>query len=214
VHRLTAFCQEAGARVLVDGAHAPAMLTLDIPSIKADWYVGNCHKWLMAPKGSAFIWAAPARQGEIQPLVTSHGSGQGFHAEFDWVGTRDPTAWLSVPAAIDWHIAAGGAALRQRNAALVETAAQELATQWKTEVGSPTQDSAAMKTVRLPLSGAATPEAAQDFRTLLFRDHRIDVAVVAFAGSLWTRISAQAYNSLPEYRLFAAAVSRRNPPRG
>jgi isopenicillin-N epimerase len=143
---------------------------------------------MMAPKGSAFISAALARHSEIRPLVTSHGSGQGFHADFDWVRTRDPTA-------------------------LVETAARELATQWKTEVGSPAKDSVAMKTVRLPLSRAATQEAAQGFRALLFRDHRMDVVVVAFAGSLWTRISAQAYNSLPEYRLFAAVVrSRRNPP--
>src|SRR5262249_25324357 len=62
VGKLTALCKDAGARVLIDGAHAPGMLSLDIPSIKADWYVGNCHKWLMAPKGSGFIWAAPERQ--------------------------------------------------------------------------------------------------------------------------------------------------------
>jgi isopenicillin-N epimerase len=73
IDKLTALCRDAGAQVLIDGAHAPGMLPLDIPSIKADWYVGNCHKWLMAPKGSAFIWASPARQTETHPLVTSHG---------------------------------------------------------------------------------------------------------------------------------------------
>jgi isopenicillin-N epimerase len=57
IHELTAACRDAGAQVLIEGAHAPGMLPLDIPSIKADWYVGNCHKWLMAPKGSAFIWS-------------------------------------------------------------------------------------------------------------------------------------------------------------
>jgi hypothetical protein len=81
-----------------------------------------------------------------------------------------------------------------------------LAAQWKTEVGSPKHDSVAMKTVRLPLSGEATQEAAQALRASLFRDHRIDVVVVAFAGSLWARISAQAYNSLPEYLRFAEII--------
>ena len=72
-------CRAAGA---VDGAHAPGMLTLDVPAIGADWYVGNCHKWLMAPKGSGFLWASRSAQPELHPLVISHGYGRGFSAEF------------------------------------------------------------------------------------------------------------------------------------
>ena len=111
VRELTALCHEAGAKVLIDGAHAPGMLSLDVPAIGSDWYVGNCHKWLMAPKGSGFLWASPASQAETHPLVISHGYRQGFVAEFDWVGTRDPTAWLTVPAAIDFHFRIGGASV-------------------------------------------------------------------------------------------------------
>jgi isopenicillin-N epimerase len=161
IHQLTQLCQNAGARVLIDGAHSLGMLLLDIPSIDADWYVGNCHKWLMAPKGSAFIWAPPARQSEIHPLVISHGSGNGFNAEFDWVGTRDPAAWMSVPAAIDWHLQAGQLSLRERNASLAEQAAQQLAAIWKTETGSKVSNSAAMKTIRLSADREPSMEAAQ-----------------------------------------------------
>lgn len=206
VDRLTALCRDSGAQILIDGAHAPGMLPLDIPSIGADWYVGNCHKWLMAPKGSAFIWVSPERQTEIHPLVTSHGWGKGLICEFDWIGTRDPTAWLSVPTAIDWHSQAGGRSLNQRNAALVEQAAQELAERWKTGIGAPATAQLSMKAVRLPF-GEPTPEAAQSLRAALFRDHRLDTVIVVFANNLWIRLSAQAYNSLPEYQRLGEIIS-------
>jgi isopenicillin-N epimerase len=205
VHALTALCRGAGAQVLIDGAHAPGMLPLDIPSIRADWYVGNCHKWLMAPKGSAFIWVSPQRQTETHPLVTSHGWGNGFKNEFDWVGTRDPTAWLSVPAAINWHLKAGGPSLNQRNADLVQMAAQELAERWKTETGDPASATVSMKSIRLPFGGP-TNEAAQRLRAALLKHHRVDTAIVAFANGLWIRLSAQAYNSLPEYLHFGEII--------
>src|SRR5262249_4794065 len=82
VRELVSLCHAAGTRVLIDGAHAPGMLPLDVPAIGADWYVGNCHKWLMAPKGSAFIWATPEQQAALHPPVISHGYRQGFTAEF------------------------------------------------------------------------------------------------------------------------------------
>src|ERR1700688_3697803 len=104
-------------------AHAPGMLSLDISAIDADWYVGNCHKWLMAPKGSGFLWASPASQAATHPLVISHGYGQGFAAEFDWIGTRDPTAGLTIPAAIDYHFRIGGQLLSERNIRLARQAA-------------------------------------------------------------------------------------------
>ena len=183
------------------------MLPLDIPAVGADWYVGNCHKWLMAPKGAAFIWASAERQAQLHPLVISHGLGQGFNAEFDWVGTRDPTAFLTVPAAIDWHNRAGGAKLRDRNASLIETAATALASAWNTEIGSRDGNCAAMKAIRLPLRGDATEQLALDLRASLRMDHQIDVVVVAFADRLWARISAQAYNCLHDYIRLADAVT-------
>ena len=98
----------AGVAVLVDGAHGPGQVALDMRGIGADWYVGNCHKWLMAPKGAGFLWAAPQRQAGLHPVTISHGYGQGFVAEFDWTGTRDPSACLAVPDAIAFHHGSAG----------------------------------------------------------------------------------------------------------
>jgi isopenicillin-N epimerase len=207
VRELTALCRAAGLPVLIDGAHAPGMLSLDVPSVGADWYTGNCHKWLMAPKGSAFLWVAPERQADIHPLVISHGYGQGFTAEFDWVGTRDPSAWLAVPAAIDFHERLGGARLRERNAALAREQATLLAEIWKTERGTPDALTGSMATVRLPLRETATAERALELRRMLFDEHRIEVPVTAFAGALWARISAHAYNRPADYARLAACFT-------
>ena len=206
VRELVSLCHAAGARVLIDGAHAPGMLTLDVPAIGADWYVGNCHKWLMAPKGSAFIWAAPEHQATLHPVVISHGYGQGFTAEFDWVGTRDPSAWLAIPAAIDFHLRHGGASLRERNARLAREAATFLAETWRTDRGSSDELTGAMATVRLPVSGEATEAHALQLREWLLRDHRIDAAINPFAGSLWVRVSAQAYNETADYERLVEAI--------
>jgi isopenicillin-N epimerase len=208
LRELTALCHSAGALVLVDGAHGPGMLSLDVPSIGADWYTGNCHKWLMAPKGSGFLWASPARQAETHPLVISHGFGQGFTAAFDWIGTRDPTAWLAVPAAIDVHRRLGGAALRERNAALAREQATRLARVWNTERGAPDPLTGSMAAVRLPLAGPASPERAQELRAKLFAERRIEVPVTAFAGALWARISAHAYNRPADYARLAVCFRR------
>jgi isopenicillin-N epimerase len=203
IHELTSLCRSSGAAVLVDGAHTPGMLPLDIPLIGADWYVGNCHKWLMAPKGSGFLWTSPARQADTHPLVISHGYGQGFTAEFDWTGTRDPSAWLAIPAAIDFHERLGGPSLRAHNTALARDAATLIAQRWRSERATPDPLTGSMAAVRLPPSGAATLHRALELRRLLFDRHRIEVAINPFGGALWVRISAQAYNELRDYERLA-----------
>ena len=122
------------------------------------WYVGNCHKWLMAPKGSGFLWASPASQAETHPLVISHGYGQGFEAEFDWVGTRDPTAWLTIPAAIDFHFRIGGKRERNTRLRLASREPSRQTLENRTRFGRCLDRS--MSTVRLPLIGEATDERA------------------------------------------------------
>ena len=124
---MIARCHAAGVKVLVDGAHAPGMLPLDLPALGAEWYVGNCHKWLCAPKGAGFLWARPDAQAGLHPAVISHGLDTGFTAEFDWTGTRDFSAYLAVPAALEFWTRLGGTAQMARCRALVAEAAAGLA---------------------------------------------------------------------------------------
>lgn len=203
VAEIARLAHAGGARVLVDGAHAPGLVPFDLPSTGADWYVGNCHKWLMAPRGCGFLWAETAQQALIHPLAISHGYGAGFIAEFDWTGTRDPSPFLSLPAALACHRRLGGAALMARNTALARQAARLLAARWRTELGGPPDNFAAMVTVRLPLDGAATVERATALQRQLSDEHRIEVAIMAQAGALWARIAAQAYNELADYERLA-----------
>lgn len=198
-------CRAHGVPVLVDGAHAPGHVDLDVEAIGADWYVGNGHKWLCAPKGAAFL-AASASAREIHPTVISHAYGQGLTAEFGKVGTRDPSPWLCLPDAIELHRRLGGRALRRRNAALARSAGSALAAALGTGLGGPEQDFGAMITVRLPGGMAATPENAARIRDRLWRDHRVETLVIALGGKLWLRLSVHAYNDEEDFAGLAAAL--------
>ena len=99
VARIAAAARAANIAVMIDGAHAPGQLPLNVEEIGADWYTGNAHKWLFAPKGCGMLWTAPSRQSVTLPVVLSHGAPDGYVAGFDWVGTRDVTPWLCFEAA-------------------------------------------------------------------------------------------------------------------
>jgi isopenicillin-N epimerase len=199
-------CHAAHVPVLVDGAHGPGQVTVDLKALRADWYAGNCHKWLCAPKGSAFLWAAPDRQVELHPLTISHGFEQGFRAEFDWTGTRDSSACLALPAALDFHRRLGDAALRARNAALAAEGARLLADHLGTEIGAGPAFTAAMGVVRIPTPAPATAEWAQRLRRRLL-DARTDAPVHALDGAIWLRLSAFAYNELSDFEALASVVA-------
>ena len=204
---LAALCRDAGVPVLVDGAHGPGMLDLDVPALGVDWYAANAHKWLFAPRGCGLLWCHPRHQAALHPAVISHGYGQGFTAEFDWTGTRDPSAWLSVPAAIDFFEENGGDGLRRRNHALAMDAGQYLADAFGTELSAPASMLGAMASVRLPGERPATLEAAITLKTELNARHGVVVQVAALKGALWLRVSAQIYNEIGDYRRVVAALA-------
>jgi len=188
--------------VLIDGAHGPGQVPLDLPRIGADWYAGNCHKWLCAPKECGLLWAAPERQAALHPVTISHGLGRGFLEEFDWTGTRDPSAFLAIGAALEFFESLGGPALMARNADLARRAALFLADYLGTEAVAEAGMSAAMGLVRLPLRGSATPEQAETIRERLL-DARADAPVHVIDGSAWLRLSAHAYNEMQDYERLA-----------
>jgi len=204
VQDIVSLAHAAGAKVLVDGAHAPGQIDLSLTAIGADWYVGNCHKWLCAPKGCAFIHALD--QTNLHPTVISHGYGKGFLAEFDWTGTTDPSRFLAVEAAIAVHRRLGDAALRQRNHDLAAEATLRLAHRMGTEPGGAPAVSGAMGTVRLPVADP-TQEHALAIRSALMQAGT-DAPVHALDGALWLRLSAFAYNHPGDYDRLGERIER------
>ncbi len=203
---MVAGCRAKGVAIAVDGAHAPGALALDVPSIGADWYVGNLHKWAHAPRSSGFLWARKDRQKHLHPTVISWGLGKGFTAEFDWVGTKDPTPYLAAPEGIAFMRELGLESTRAYNHALAWEAACILSARWGAPLDLPETMVGTMVTAPLPgLAGASSEDAARLRDALLLRD-RIEVQLHAWKGKLWVRVSAQIYNERADVERLAEAV--------
>ena len=198
-------CRARGVPVLVDGAHGPGHVELDVDGIGADWYVGNAHKWLCAPKGAAFLCAGDDAP-EIHPTTISHAFGQGLVAEFGKIGTRDPSPWLCIPDAIELHRRLGGRALRERNATLARSAGAALAADLESEPGGPPEAFGAMVTVGLSRDLDASWDTAARIRDRLWHVHRFEALVVVAAQRLWLRLSLFAYNDEADIAGLAEAI--------
>ncbi|WP_193180708.1 aminotransferase class V-fold PLP-dependent enzyme [Nisaea sediminum] len=197
-----------GALVLVDGAHAPGMLDLDLGTIPCDWYTGNLHKWMFTPKGCGFLWTTEAQRATTHPLAISHWYQEGYGAEFEYVGTRDASSQLCLPSALDFIDAHGQAAIRAYNNALVNEAADMLAARWGTERGAGPALTGHMAMVRLPDGFGSAREDAEALRDRLVDDFRIQIPINPLTGTLWCRLSAQIYNEMADYERLAEAVER------
>ena len=193
VAEICAAAREAGALAVVDGAHAPGHVPLDLGRLGADVYAGNCHKWLSAPKGAGFLWACPEHQRWIEPLVVSWGYGaeRSFADRHGWQGTRDPAAALAVPAAIEAHRLLDlercrrlAASFHDRLPPVGESPAPQM---WSTE---------------LP------PGDAVELQRLLYAEHRIEVLVQEWEGRRLLRISIAPYNDAADVERLVAALGR------
>jgi isopenicillin-N epimerase len=209
VAEMISVCHARGVQVLIDGAHVPGALPLDVSALGADWYTANLHKWAHAPRSCGFLWARPDRQRDLHPTVISWGLGKGFLAEFDWVGTRDVSPWLAAPAGIDFLNELGFDAQRRANHDLAWSAARMLSERWGTTLGVTEADVATMVSLRVPPSLGSTSEDAARLRDALLFEDGIEVQVHAAHGQIWVRISAQVYNEMDEYARLAEAVTRR-----
>lgn len=202
--------------LLVDGAHAPGQLDLAVGTVGAAFYTGNFHKWTCAPKGSGFLWVAPDRRDGFRPLVTSHGATlpasaarSRFRLEHDWTGTHDPSAYLSVPVAIDTIARLGGGwpRVRERNRALATAMRDDVAAALGADPidQTPGAPGGSMGAVAVTLPDGADNLSVE--RTLLERG--VEVPIVSHPGSPWplVRISAHLYNRRSDAARLAAALT-------
>ena len=204
VREMAALCRERGVPVAIDGAHAPGQVSLDVPALGVDWYVGNLHKWAFAAKGTGVIWCAPERQAETHPVAISHNLGQGFTAEFDYSGTRDNSAWLAAPAALDYLEAFCAEAIEAHNRTLAGEACALLGEAWSSEPAASSEHRAAMASLRLPGGDVGDRATAHRLALRLREEHAITAGVMVLDGALWLRVSAQIYNEIGDYERLAA----------
>jgi isopenicillin-N epimerase len=207
--RIAAALKRQGVAVLADGAHAPAQIPLDIPSLGVDWYTGNLHKWGWTPRSSGILWAARERQSGLHPAVISWGLDEGFTTEFDMVGTRDPSAHLAAPAALALFREWGLEEIRSYNHHLAWTAAHRLAERWGTEFRTPEELVGAMVMVTLPMRAGTSREEALALRESLLFENGIEVQMNIYGGQMRARISAQIYNDMSDVDRLADAVLHR-----
>jgi isopenicillin-N epimerase len=216
-----------GVETLVDGAHAPGMIPLDLKKLGATYYTGNCHKWLCSPKGAALLYVRHDRQPQIRPLAISHGANSPrdhsrFLLEFSWTGTGDFSAWLSVPESlrvIGELLPGGWSAVMRRNRALALAARDILCD--ALEISPPAPDDMIGTLAAVPLPDMTPADIAgisnglDPLRGKLLRAHGIEVPVFPWLAppKRWLRVSAQLYNSLPQYEKLAAVLKKIFPAR-
>tara|TARA_B110000902_G_C14107838_1_gene513155 strand:+ start:30 stop:716 length:687 start_codon:yes stop_codon:yes gene_type:complete len=206
--------------VLLDAAHGIGMVPLNLDQLGASYTTSNCHKWLCAPKGSAFLHVRKDHQVNIHPLTISHGmsfplgDSTRFRHEFDWTGTRDISALCSIPATIDYMatlVDGGWPAIMQRNHDLVMEGRRILCERLGIEAPCPESMIACIATLRLPAGGGAgIPLHEPDPLHKVLQDkHNIQVPVWSWPSpeGRYIRISAQIYNHVDEYHYLAEALA-------
>jgi len=219
VEELVRRLHQQGIETLIDGAHAPGMVPVDLRRIGPTYYAGNCHKWLCAPRGAGFLYVTRGRQDEIFPPVISHGYNRPrpgysrFQDLFDWPGTSDPTAWFCVGTSIDFleGLLPGGLnALAERNHQYAVTAQSLLVKELTARPLCPPEMLGSMAAVELG-DDPDPPDGFVDQHPLnqkLFEQFGIEVPVYFFpeVPRVVLRVSAQAYNEPGHYERLVAAV--------
>ena len=188
----------AGIVTVVDGAHGPGQLDLDLGALGADFYAGNCHKWLCAPKGCGFLHARAEHRDALRPNVVSWGAeATRFVERHGWQGTADPSAFLALPAAIDFH---------GEHLAPYRAACHELVEEFRPRLGLPLTPPGnawfgQMASVELP------PCDASEVRRLLWDEHQIEVVAEPWNRRPLLRVSVQAYNTRDDLQRLEAALA-------
>ena len=233
IERIVPALAEKGVDVLVDGAHGPGMVPLKIADLAPAYYAGTTHKWVCAPKGTAFLYVRRDRQATIKPLAISHGASDTrtdrsrFRLDFDWTGTFDPAAWLTIPAAIDGlgeMLPGGWPSVIAANTELTAKARAMLAAALHTEVQSPDSMTGSMASLRLPGGPWSRAEVLRRMEMIesALRGRHFEVPLMPWPSpwlvdsgdlpestefELLVRISAHVYNYLGQYERLASILA-------
>ena len=216
---LTKFFEGMGVEVLLDAAHGIGMIPLNLEKLGASYVTSNCHKWLCAPKGSAFLYVRSDKQNKIQPLTISHGhtfplgDTTRFRHEFDWTGTQDISGWCAIPAVIEGMaklIDGGWETIMQHNHDLAIQGRDILCKRLGIEQPCPDEMIACISTIQLPGEIPAKEKMYEPdpLHHLLSKKYNIQVPVWSWPSpeGRYLRISAQLYNSIEQYELLADAL--------
>ena len=219
--RLVKDLQSAGVDVLLDAAHGPGIVPLDLIALDAAYCTGNCHKWLCTPKGSAFLHIRSDRKKFMKPLSISHGASfegtdqEKFEFEFGWPGTQDPTPWLCIPLAIDFLdslVEGGWPEIMERNRKLALEGRRILCNALGTTEPVPDSLVSSIASVEMPGEGEVGPMSMEGdpYHNYLLDEFGIQVPVFPWRhhGRRYIRISAQLYNSVEEYEFLAACLEK------
>ena len=212
IEEIIAGCKARGVEVMVDGAHAPGMIDLDVPRTGATYYAGNLHKWACAAKGCAFVWIAPHRAADIHPCVVSHLYGQSLSDEFSWQGTRDISAWLALPAALQFMSNLGWERVRAHNHALAVWAHKMLCERFQVPPMSPFDGHLLGATATVALPGrlaSMTDDQGKALQQSLYTEDRIEVPLIRWQDTWHLRVSCQVYNHPADYHRLADAIEAR-----
>ena len=205
--------REAGILTVIDGAHAPGQIDLALDALGADFYTGNCHKWMCAPKSAGFLYAPPERQELLQPLIVSHGwdaanpGPSKFLDYFEWRGTHDPAAYLSVPAAIDFMAARDWPRVRAACHQILLDASRQIGAWSGLAPISPdtTEWWSQMRAIPLP------PCDLTALKDRLWDEYRVEVPMVGWGGRHFVRVSIQCYNSPADIEQLMEGLTRLIP---
>ncbi len=216
---IVAVLQSTGVDVLLDAAHGPGIVPLNLGELGAAYCTGNCHKWICTPKGSAFLHIRSDRKSLIRPLSIGHGASlegteqERFDFEFAWPGTQDPTPWLCIPKAIEFLgglVDGGWPEIMERNRKMAVEGRRIICEALGTSPPFPESMVSSIAAVEMPDDGEVGPMSMEGdpFHNFLLDEYGIQVPVFPWLhhGKRYIRISAQLYNHIDEYRFLAGAL--------
>ena len=217
IKKLVKIAKQHKIITIIDGAHAPGHIDLNLKNLNADFYSGNCHKWMMSPKGAAFMWSSSKYKNHLDPLIVSHGwnkknnsinqkgalGNSRFIDMFEYNGTKDPAAWLSVPASIKYINDKKNTKLFITQSKVLYNFALKLS-----------------KTFKMPLLGdrkflpplmisVPIPKVKEiEFQRKLYKNYKIEIPIIPWENKSFARISYQLYNSIKDLEKLEYALKK------